>query len=388
MNARVVAILLAILALVVQAQNTNELETRLNNDTNELETRLNNEIQATKNQAAKVAQNIGKVWSDYTQNSDRIVKQINDANAQNDKLHDDIALLKEKISELEFQVASEQQMLDNTESLLKSINLGLPDSRAKTAQVFDANGQVHNATIRQFGPVAIAVADALAGQAFIDANSSLPIVPSAKDPEQFQAAFAPSGSIIELELDITGKHPELHSGESPFLHHLKLGGIIMIPILLLGVISTIIAIAKLIQNTIHSQAKASQKLIIFAGENQELPHDQLEAKLTAIAQGELDRRQKWLSWLAITTSAAPLLGLLGTVTGMIHTFQVITQHGVGDAKILAGGISEALITTEAGLCVAIPALMLHALLVRSAKHMEASLESTIDSLVNTAQNNE
>ncbi len=370
MNARIVAILLAALALAVQAQNASELEAR-----------LSSEIQATKSQAEKAAQNIEKAWSDYTQNSTRLVKQINDTNAQNDKLHDDIILLKEKISELEFQVASEQQMLDNTENLLQSLNLELPDSRAKTTQVFDANGQVHNATIRQFGPVTIAIADALAGQAFIDANSSLPVIPPAKAPEQFQAAFAPSASIIELNLDITGKHPELYSGESPFLHHLKLGGIIMIPILLLGAISTIIAIAKLIQNTIHSQAKSSRKLVIFAEENRGLPHDQLEAGLTTIAQAELDRRQKRLSLLAVTTSAAPLLGLLGTVTGMIHTFQVITQHGVGDAKILAGGISEALITTEAGLCVAIPALLIHALLSRSAKHLEASLENTINSLV-------
>ncbi len=374
MNAKTVAILLATLVLAVQAQNTNELEAR-----------LNNEIQATKNQAEKAAQDIEKAWSNYTQSRDRIAQQFNETNAQNDQFQDDIVLLKEKISDLELQVASEQQVLDNTEELLKSLNLELPDSRAKPAQVIDADGQVHNAKIRQFGPVTIAVADAVAGQAFSDAHSSLPIVLQAKAPEQFQAVFAPSGSLIDLDLDITGKHPELYSGESPFLHHLKLGGIIMIPILLLGAVSVIIVIAKLIQNTIHSQAKSSQKLVVFAGENPGLPHDQLEAKLTTLAQGELDRRQKWLSWLAITTSAAPLLGLLGTVTGMIHTFQVITQHGVGDAKILAGGISEALITTEAGLCVAIPALMLHALLSRSAKHLEASLESTIDSLINSTK---
>ncbi len=371
MNAKTIAILLAILAFAVQAQNTNELETRLNND-----------IQATKNQAEKTSQNIEKAWSDYTQNHARIAKHINETNAQNDKLQDDILLLKQKICELELQVDSEQQALDNTENLLKSINLELPDSRAKPAQVIDVNGQVHNAKIRQFGPVTIAVADALAGQAFIDVNSSLPIVPQAKDPHQFQAAFESSGSIVELDLDITGKHPELYSGESQLLLHLKQGGIIMIPILLLGAASTIIAIAKFIQNAIHSQAKASRKLIAFAGENQGLPQDQLEAKLTTIAQGELDKRRKRLSLLAVTTSAAPLLGLLGTVTGMIHTFQLITQHGVGDAKILAGGISEALITTEAGLCVAIPSLLVHALLSRSAKHLEASLESTIDSLVN------
>jgi biopolymer transport protein ExbB len=370
MNAKTVAILLAILTLAIQAQNPDELETR-----------LKNEIQATKSQAEKVAQNIEKAWNDYTQNRDRITKQINETNVQNDKFEDEIFLLKQKIAELEIEIDLEQQMLDNTENLLNSINLELPDSRAKTAQVIDAGGQVHNAKIRQFGPVAIAVADALAGQAFIDADSSLPIVLQAKEPHQFQAAFEPSGSVVELDLDITGKHIELYSGKSPFLLHLKLGGIIMIPILLLGAVSAIVVIAKLIQNTIHSQAKASRKLVAFAEENQGLPQDQLEAKLTTIAQGELDRRRKWLSWLAVTTSAAPLLGLLGTVTGMIHTFQVITQHGVGDAKILAGGISEALITTEAGLCVAIPALLLHALLSRSAKHLEASLESTIDSLI-------
>ncbi len=291
-------------------------------------------------------------------------------------------MLKHEIGELELQISSEQQVLDNTENLLKSINLDLPDSSSRPAQVIDSNGQVHEAKIRQFGPVVIAVADGLSGQAFFGADSSLPLVPQAQDSHQFQAAFESSGSIVDLDLDITGKHPELLSGESPFLVHLKLGGIIMIPILLLGAVSVIIVIAKLIQNTIHSQAKASQKLVVFADEHPGLPHDQLEAQLTAIAQEALDRRQKWLSWLAITTSAAPLLGLLGTVTGMIHTFQVITQHGVGDAKILAGGISEALITTEAGLCVAIPALMLHAFLSRSVKHLEASLESTINSLIN------
>jgi biopolymer transport protein ExbB len=369
MNAKAIVILLATLTLAVQAQDTDALEARLNND-----------IQATKNQAEKVSQNIEKAWNEYIQNRAQIVKQSNATSDQNYKLQDDIALLKEKIAELELQIDSEQQALDNTENLLKSLKLELPDSRPKPAQVFDASGQVHNAKIRQFGPVTIAVADALAGQAFSDANSSLPIVPQAKDPHQFQAAFASPGSIVELDLDITGQHFELYSGESPFLLHLKLGGIIMIPILFLGAIATIIAIAKLIQNTIHSQAKAARKLVAFAEANHGLPNDQLEAKLTTIAQGELDRRQKWLSWLAVTTSAAPLLGLLGTVTGMIHTFQVITQHGVGDAKILAGGISEALITTEAGLCVAIPALLVHALLSRSAKHLEATLENTISEL--------
>jgi len=68
---------------------------------------------------------------------------------------------------------------------------------------------------------------------------------------------------------------------------------------------------------------------------------------------------RFLNTLGTIASISPLLGLLGTVIGMIKVFAVITTHGVGDASILAGGISEALLTTAAGLSVAIPTLMFH-----------------------------
>ncbi len=64
---------------------------------------------------------------------------------------------------------------------------------------------------------------------------------------------------------------------------------------------------------------------------------------------------------------APLLGLLGTVTGMIRTFQLITHFGTGDPKMMARGISEALVTTMLGLCVAIPMVLLHALVASSSR---------------------
>ena len=88
-----------------------------------------------------------------------------------------------------------------------------------------------------------------------------------------------------------------------------------------------------------------------------------------------------LRFMAALIAAAPLLGLLGTVTGMIHTFRLITLFGVGDARLLADGISEALVTTEAGLCVAIPALLCHAWLTRLAKHHATVLETKIASLI-------
>jgi len=74
--------------------------------------------------------------------------------------------------------------------------------------------------------------------------------------------------------------------------------------------------------------------------------------------------ERFLNTLGTIAGISPLLGLLGTVIGMIKVFSAILVHGVGDASQLAGGISEALITTAAGLSVAIPALMFHRFLLR------------------------
>ena len=77
-----------------------------------------------------------------------------------------------------------------------------------------------------------------------------------------------------------------------------------------------------------------------------------------------------------------MLGLLGTVTGIITTFKLLTIFGSGDPKALGGGISEALITTEFGLIVAIPSLVLHAFLQRKAKAIENEFEGDAMTLLN------
>ena len=92
--------------------------------------------------------------------------------------------------------------------------------------------------------------------------------------------------------------------------------------------------------------------------------------------------ERYLPFLAITAAAAPLLGLLGTVTGMIKTFQLITIFGTGDAKSLSSGISEALVTTAMGLIVAIPTLILHGALSRMAKRKLGMLEELSMAFVN------
>jgi biopolymer transport protein ExbB len=94
------------------------------------------------------------------------------------------------------------------------------------------------------------------------------------------------------------------------------------------------------------------------------------------------RLERLMPMLALSAATAPLLGLLGTVTGMINTFNMITVFGTGDPKTLAGGISEALITTEFGLIVAVPSLLLHAFISRKGKGVLNSMEQTTVGFIN------
>lgn len=97
---------------------------------------------------------------------------------------------------------------------------------------------------------------------------------------------------------------------------------------------------------------------------------------------ELPRLEKGLAVLAIFGAVAPLLGLLGTVTGMIETFRVITLFGTGDPKLMSGGISEALVTTELGLAVAIPTMLFHTFLARRVHSIVGDMEEKAVTLTN------
>lgn len=95
------------------------------------------------------------------------------------------------------------------------------------------------------------------------------------------------------------------------------------------------------------------------------PRPAREAALEHALLAEAPRLQRGLGLLMVLASIAPLLGLLGTVTGMIDMFSVIATHGSGNARSLSGSISEALVTTQAGMIVAVPLLVAHAVLARA-----------------------
>ena len=113
--------------------------------------------------------------------------------------------------------------------------------------------------------------------------------------------------------------------------------------------------------------------------------DTLESVLQEAILHELPRIERGMAVLAVLGAVAPLLGLLGTVTGMIDTFRVITLFGTGDPKLMSGGISEALITTELGLAVAIPIMLLHTFLSRRADHIVGDMEEKAVQLTNIIQ---
>jgi len=98
---------------------------------------------------------------------------------------------------------------------------------------------------------------------------------------------------------------------------------------------------------------------------------------------EIPSLERFLSTLGMLAGIAPLLGLLGTVTGMINTFHVITYFGTGDPKMMSGGISEALVTTMLGLAVAIPIMLCHTFLSRRVETLIGQMEEKSVTFINT-----
>ena len=184
--------------------------------------------------------------------------------------------------------------------------------------------------------------------------------------------------------------------------HIAKGGVVMIPILGLAGAAVLVIVARWIslalvrmpnrtqvqrfltavsQGRHQDAATAARGLpgpagtMLSAGAAQlDAPKDLIEEVMFEKLLETRTRLQRGLPFIAVAAASAPLLGLLGTVTGIINTFKLLTVFGSGDVKMLSGGISEALITTEFGLIVAIPTLLSHAFLSRRAKAIVDRME--------------
>ncbi|CAK2767243.1 biopolymer transport protein ExbB [Vibrio crassostreae] len=168
---------------------------------------------------------------------------------------------------------------------------------------------------------------------------------------------------------------------------LEAGGVVGKVILGLLAIGLIIALVRGVSLAIARQKiRAQLKNPEQAGDNplgrvlavynkeQNQTVEALELRLLEAVVDEQTHLEKGLSMLKLLAALAPMLGLLGTVTGMIETFQVITQFGNGDPKVMAGGISMALVTTVLGLVAAMPLLLAHNILSTQAENIRNILE--------------
>lgn len=119
------------------------------------------------------------------------------------------------------------------------------------------------------------------------------------------------------------------------------------------------------------------RVLTVADQHPELSMETLELRLDEAILQETPRLERGIGMVKVIAAIAPMLGLLGTVTGMIGTFQAITQFGTGDPKIMAGGISMALITTVQGLVAAIPLILAHSLLQSRFTELSNVLEQQV-----------
>ncbi len=163
--------------------------------------------------------------------------------------------------------------------------------------------------------------------------------------------------------------------ESPTVgERVNQGGIVGYCIIVLGFIGLLIGIWRWIGlssdgRKVRAQLKKDSastdnplgRVLAAYEANQNADTETIELKLSEAALKEMPELTKGLLFIKVISAVAPLMGLLGTVTGMIKTFQVITLYGAGDPKMMAGGISQALMTTVLGLVVAIPMVLIHTL---------------------------
>ena len=173
------------------------------------------------------------------------------------------------------------------------------------------------------------------------------------------------------------------------------GGIVGYVIMVLGAIALLIAVIRFlmlmgVQSSVKKQARDMKRpslknplgrvLKVFQ-DNPKSDPESLELRLGEAMLKEAPKINRGVMFIKIIAVVAPLLGLLGTVTGMIQTFQAITLYGAGDPQTMAGGISQALVTTVLGLVVAIPCVFAHWLVSNKAKNIEGMLEEQAAGLV-------
>ncbi|NND58956.1 MAG: MotA/TolQ/ExbB proton channel family protein [Gammaproteobacteria bacterium] len=216
----------------------------------------------------------------------------------------------------------------------------------------------------------------------------LPRQPQDRFRSDADALTSASGGTVRMAVDPTaGALLSLLIQAPSTKERVDQGGAVGYVILALGAVGLLIGLLRLFYlfaagARIRSQLKSEEanennalgRVLAVYQKNRDADTETLELKLDEAIMKETPKLEKWQVALKVIAAVAPLLGLLGTVVGMIQTFQQITLFGTGDPKLMAGGISKALVTTMLGLIVAIPMVLLHSIVASRSKHLIEILE--------------
>jgi len=274
------------------------------------------------------------------------------------------------------------------------------------------DGLMQTGQFIQMGPLLYFANDESSAAGLVETTRGLHAQVHVLEPDSNHAiaAVARTGT-GSLPIDLSlGDALALEATKDTLTEHLAKGGIWVYPILLFALAAAIVASIKAIQiftirhpppAAIHELVQALRKgdkngaktiaeaqpqpardMLVTAVDHADESTEMVEEVMYESMLTTQPKLERFLNVIAVTAAAAPLLGLLGTVTGIIKTFQLMTIFGAGDPKPLISGISEALITTELGLILAIPALVLHAMLSRRVAGTMARMEKTAVMLVN------
>lgn len=255
--------------------------------------------------------------------------------------------------------------------------------------VIGADGERSMQSVLRVGPFS-----AYSEQAFLTfsegdtAFRALPKQPSGLS--QIKQWAASSDAVLAIPVDPTrGSLIEQLQRKPSLLDRMRQGGLVGWVIVALGVVGFLLAAWRLlglmqVLRSVRVQMRNLSsptndnplgRVLSVLGPNPQLSDlETLELKLDEAVMQEVPQLEKGQGLLKLLAAVAPLLGLLGTVTGMIITFQAITQSGGGDSRLMADGISQALVTTVEGLVVAIPLLFLHSILSARSKGVVQLLE--------------
>lgn len=313
-----------------------------------------------------------------------------------------------------------QQGVNDNRSLAEQIDVAVEVAGALKHQFYPSwtdnqvildNGELHNLPTFSLGPITWYWQDAqqIAGLTHVTASglkSSVQLTSS--DSARLSTLRQTHTGNITFDPTLNKALAREQHAESVVEHVVK-GGLWAIPIVLFALFALTIGVAKGIQlwrlpkivrfSPLHiktllrtpnakipADINGMQKSLLETCQSNhsvKLRDDQLFMQL----QDNKHTLERWISAIAITASVSPLLGLLGTVSGMIETFKMMTLFGSGDPEVVSGGIAQALVTTELGLVVAIPALILNAVLSRRAKSYYNELESFAVLLSQTEDDN-